>query len=170
MRLSQALITVGKLFHRDASATANEQSPALVQVRFTFSVTFWPPRLATLRNVAEYGYNLSKRGTTWKSSGQVELDLRVWVKMVNKYLRLLTNTTMLICAVRAVSTVTFTTVTSYSVYTSLRTAAIIWSAFVDICKPPKLNVFVAKLNKSICLWGVWFQIGLDTVPIDTLAI
>ena len=35
VRLSQVLITVGKLFHRDAAATANEQSPALVRVRFT---------------------------------------------------------------------------------------------------------------------------------------
>ena len=28
-------MTVGKLFHRDAAATANEHSPALVRVRFT---------------------------------------------------------------------------------------------------------------------------------------
>ena len=34
VRLSQVLMTVGKLFHRDAAATANEQSPALVRVRF----------------------------------------------------------------------------------------------------------------------------------------
>ena len=35
VRLSQILMTVGKLFHRDVEATANEQSPALVRIRFT---------------------------------------------------------------------------------------------------------------------------------------
>ena len=32
VRLPQVLMTVGKLFHWDAAATANEQSPALVRV------------------------------------------------------------------------------------------------------------------------------------------
>ncbi|KAK2178087.1 hypothetical protein NP493_563g03024 [Ridgeia piscesae] len=31
-------MTVGKLFHRDAETTANEQSPALVRVRFTCNI------------------------------------------------------------------------------------------------------------------------------------
>jgi hypothetical protein len=31
------------------------------------SVTFWPPRLATLRNVVEHGYTLSKHGTAINS-------------------------------------------------------------------------------------------------------
>ena len=34
VKLSNVLIAVGKLFHRDTAATANEPSPALVRVRF----------------------------------------------------------------------------------------------------------------------------------------
>ena len=44
VRLSQVLITVGKLFHRDAAATANEQSPALVRVRFTLIMLLFAER------------------------------------------------------------------------------------------------------------------------------
>ena len=33
-------IAVGKLFRRDAAATANEPSPALVRVRFTSNMLF----------------------------------------------------------------------------------------------------------------------------------
>ena len=40
VRLSQVLMTVGKLFHRDAAVAANEQSPALVQVRFTSNMLY----------------------------------------------------------------------------------------------------------------------------------
>ena len=39
VRLSQVLMTVGKLFHRDAAATANEPSPALVRVSVSVYVT-----------------------------------------------------------------------------------------------------------------------------------
>ena len=44
VRLSQVLMTVGKLFHRDAVATANEQSPALVRVRFTSNMLLFAER------------------------------------------------------------------------------------------------------------------------------
>ena len=37
-------MTVGKLFHRDAAATANEQSPALVRVRFTSNMLLFAER------------------------------------------------------------------------------------------------------------------------------
>ena len=33
-RVSQVLIKLGKVFHKDAAATKNEPSPALVRVRF----------------------------------------------------------------------------------------------------------------------------------------
>ena len=35
---------VGKLFHREAAATANEQSPALVRVRFTSNMLLFAER------------------------------------------------------------------------------------------------------------------------------
>ena len=44
VRLSQVLMTVGKLFHRDAAATANEQSPALVRVGFTYKMLLFAER------------------------------------------------------------------------------------------------------------------------------
>ena len=46
VRLSQVLMTVGKLFHRhrDAIPTANEQSPALVRVRFTCNMLLFAER------------------------------------------------------------------------------------------------------------------------------
>ena len=44
VRLSQVLMTVGKLFHRDAAAIANEQSPALVRVRFTSNMLLFAKR------------------------------------------------------------------------------------------------------------------------------
>ena len=44
VRLSQVLMTVGILFHRDAAATANEQSPALVQVHFTSNMLLFAER------------------------------------------------------------------------------------------------------------------------------
>ena len=44
VRLSQVLMTVGKLFHRDAVATANEQSPALVRVRLTSNMLLFAER------------------------------------------------------------------------------------------------------------------------------
>ena len=44
VRLSQVLMTVGKLFHRDAAATANEQSPALVRVHFTSNMLLFAER------------------------------------------------------------------------------------------------------------------------------
>ena len=38
----------------------------LIPLYRSHSVMFWPPRLATLRNVAERCHNVSKRGTTWR--------------------------------------------------------------------------------------------------------
>ena len=43
-RLTQVFITVGKLFHRDAAATANDPSPALVRVRFTSNILLFAER------------------------------------------------------------------------------------------------------------------------------
>ena len=39
-----SLNTVGKLFRRDAAATANEQSPALARVRFTSNMGLFAER------------------------------------------------------------------------------------------------------------------------------
>ena len=44
VRLSHILMTVGKLFDRDAAAKANEQSPALVRVRFTSNMLLFAER------------------------------------------------------------------------------------------------------------------------------
>ena len=44
VRLSQLLMTVGKLFRSDAAATANEQSPALARVHFTLTYYCCQPR------------------------------------------------------------------------------------------------------------------------------
>ena len=45
-RVSLVLITAGKLFRRDAAATANEPYPALVRVRFTCSIVLLAERSA----------------------------------------------------------------------------------------------------------------------------
>ena len=45
VRLSQVLVTVGKLFHKDAAATANEPSPALVRVRFISDMLLYAERI-----------------------------------------------------------------------------------------------------------------------------
>ena len=44
MQYEKVLMTVGKLVHRDAAATANEQSPALVRVRFTSNMLLFALR------------------------------------------------------------------------------------------------------------------------------
>ena len=37
-------MTVGKLFHRDAAATGNDQSPALERVRYTSNILLFAER------------------------------------------------------------------------------------------------------------------------------
>ena len=53
-------MTVGKLFHRDAEATANEQSPALVRERFTSNMLLFAERSVL---VGRYGHTSSHKYT-----------------------------------------------------------------------------------------------------------
>jgi len=55
---SRVLTTLGKEFHRDAAATANEPSPALVRGRFTSSLLLLAQRSAL---VGWYGRHSSRR-------------------------------------------------------------------------------------------------------------
>ena len=53
-------MTVGKLFHRDAAAIANEPSPAFVRVRFTSNMLLFAERSVL---VGGYGHTTSHKYT-----------------------------------------------------------------------------------------------------------
>ena len=76
-------MTVGKLFHRDAAATANEQSPTLVRVRFTSIMLLFAERLfcqlflpARLRQVIAW-QPLTKDDSSWCWFSQVAFFSRL---------------------------------------------------------------------------------------------
>ena len=60
VRLAQVFITVGKLFHRDVAVIANEQSPALLRVRFTSNMLLFAERSVL---VGLYGHTSSHKYT-----------------------------------------------------------------------------------------------------------
>ena len=59
-------MTVGKLFHRDAGATANEQSTALVRVRFTCNMLLFAERsvlVGLYGHMSSHKYTVATRAT-----------------------------------------------------------------------------------------------------------
>ena len=76
-------MTVGNIFHRDAAATANEQSPALVRVRFTSNMLLFAER-SVLVDTGVADQNV-ERSRTSKVSGSCQKVSGSWRRLARRY-------------------------------------------------------------------------------------